>query len=79
MTIGRPSVEREESSQHTESDEDEGEEDVLDICGNSVIGSNRGQLEGVAATVLAVEEIDTQQSEDQQGRASHQHQRELHG
>ena len=33
MTVGRPSVEREQSSQHTETDEDEGEEGVLDADG----------------------------------------------
>ena len=51
MTIGAPCVEWEQCTQHTESDEDEGEEDVLDIARNAVVGCNCGQLKGIAAAV----------------------------
>ena len=78
MTVGRPCVEREQGSQHTEADEDEGEEDVLYPAGDGVGCSNRRQFERVVAAILAVEEVDTQQTENQQGRASHQHECQFH-
>ena len=79
MTVGRPCVEGEQSTKHTESDKDEREEDVLYPAWDSVGCSNRGQLERVVATILSVEELDTQQTKNQQGRSSHQHQGKLHG
>ena len=72
-------MEWEQSTQHTESDEDEWEEDILDITRNTVISCDSGKLECVRATVDTVEVVDTQQSENQQGRTSHQHQGKLHG
>ena len=79
MTIGAPCVEWEQCTQHTESDEDEWEEDVLDVTRNAVVSCDCGQLKGVVAAVDTIKVVDTQQSKDQQGRASHQHQGQLHG
>ena len=72
-------MEWEQGAQHTESDEDEGEEQVLNVARNAVIGCNRGQFEGVRATIETIEVIDAQQAEDEQSRSSHQHERKLHG
>ena len=72
-------MEWEQGAQHTESDEDEGEEDVLNITRNTVISCNRCEFEGVRTAIDAIEVVNTQQSENQQGRTSHQHQRQLHG
>ena len=75
MTVGRPCVEREQGSKNTETDEDEGEENLLDIDGNVVF---LGYLEHVHR-VTATEVEDAKQSEDKQCGASHEHQGELHG
>ena len=58
-------MEREQGSQHTKADEDEGEEDVLDPTRDGVVSSDRGQFERVVTTVLAIEEVDTQQTKNQ--------------
>ena len=78
MTIGAPCVEWEQSTQHTESDEDEWEEDILDVTRNTMISCDGSQLECIVTAIDTIEVIDTQQSENQQGGASHQHQSKLH-
>ena len=72
-------MEREQGAQHSEADEDEGEEHLLDVDGNAVVGGNGRQFEGIGAAVEAVEEVDAQQAENEQRGASHQHEGELHG
>ena len=68
-------MEGEQSTQHTESDEDEGEERILNLLGNVVHSSNLVDIHrGVTAEV-----VDTQHAENQQSRTTHQHQRQLHG
>ena len=75
VTVGRPCVEREERAKHAESDEDEREEYLLYVNGNIVHGSN---LLDVHCRCTA-EIVDSEDSDDKQGRASHKHQSELHG
>ena len=80
MTIGRPCVEREQGSQHTEADEDEGEEGILNGHRNGVRRLGDGvDVHGEHAAVDAVEVVDAEDAKDEQGRAAHQHQGQLHG
>ena len=72
-------MEWEQSTQNTESDEDEWEEDILDVSRNTMVSCDSCQLECVLTAVDTVEVVDTQQSENQQSRTSHQHQGKLHG
>ena len=75
MTVGAPCVEREQSTQHTKSDEDEREEHLLDSYGDVVQSGNLVDIHRGGTT----EEVDAQNTDDQQGRASHEHERQLHG
>ena len=75
MTVRRPCVEGEQRTQHTKTDEDEGEEHLLRLYGNVVHGSNLIDIHGGGTA----EVIDTQNTDNQQSRASHQHQGQLHG
>ena len=75
MTIGRPCVEREHGTEHTKSDKDEGEEHLLNFNGNVVQGCNLKHIHGGGTR----EEIDAQDSQNEQCRTTHEHERELHG
>ena len=68
-------MEGEQGPEHAKADEDEGEEDVLDIVGDVVVGRNLHHVHGRGT----VEEVDAEDAEDEQGGASHEHQGELHG
>ena len=68
-------MEGEQGAQHTETNEDEGEEHLLNSYGNIVHSSNLVDVHrGSTAEV-----VDAQNADNQEGRASHQHQRQLHG
>ena len=75
MTVGRPGVEREQGPEDSETDEDEGEEYLLDVGGNIVLGGNLGDNHGVGPA----EEVDAEDADDEQRRASHKHEGKLHG
>ena len=68
-------MEGEQGAQHTETDEDEGEEHLLDVDGDIVHSSYLVDVHGGSTT----EVVDAQQTDNQQGGTSHQHQRQLHG
>ena len=68
-------MEGEKGTQHTEADEDEGEEHLLCLHGDVVHLCN---LQYVHRCGTA-EEIDAEDADDEEGRTTHQHQRELHG
>ena len=68
-------MEGEQSTQHTETNEDEGEEHLLNSYGNIVHSSNLIDVHrGSTAEV-----IDAKDTDNQEGGTSHQHQRQLHG
>ena len=75
MTIRRPCVEREQGTQHTEADEDEGEEHLLNLNGDIVHSSNLVDVHRRSAA----EEVDAKNTDNQQGRTTHQHECQLHG
>ena len=75
MTVGRPCVEWEEGSQHAETDEKQGEEDVLHILGD--IGHSRNLIDVHRGG--STEEVDGQDADDEQRRTTHKHQGEFHG
>ena len=73
-------MEGEQSAQHTETDEDEGEESTLDVGRNEMRGlGNLIYVHRIHTTILAIEIVDAEQAQNQECRATHQHQGELHG
>ena len=68
-------MEGEQSTQHTKTDENEGEEYLLDVNGNVMLGGNFRDNHRVGSAV----EVDAENTEDEQGRTSHEHQRQFHG
>ena len=68
-------MEGEQSTQHTEADENEGEENLLDVNGDVMLGGNLRDNHRVGSAI----EVDTENTEDEQGRTSHEHQRQFHG
>ena len=75
MTVGRPCVEREHGTEHSKSDEDEGEEHLLYLRGNVVHGGYLVDIHRCGST----EEVDAENTDDEKCRTSHKHQGELHG
>ena len=75
MTVGAPCVEREQGAQYAETDEGQREPDALLFDGNVVQACNLQQVHGRCART----EVDAQDADQQEGRATHQHQRQLHG
>ncbi len=68
-------MEREHGSKYTETDEDEGEEHLLNLHRDIVHGGNLVDIHGRGTTKV----VDAQDTNNEQSRASHQHQRQLHG
>ena len=80
MTVGAPCVEREEGSEHTETDEHHGEEHLLQVYGNEArCGGYLGDVHRISAAERPVEEVDAQDADDEQCRTAHEHQRQFHG
>jgi len=75
VTVRAPCVEGEERSQHTETDEDKREEDVLDGLRHGVELSQVGHVHRLCTT----EEVDAEDAEDEQGGTTHEHQGQFHG
>ena len=75
VTVRAPCVEGEERSQHTETDEDKREEDVLDGLRHGVELSQVCHVHRLRTT----EEVDAEDAEDEQGGTTHEHQGQFHG
>ena len=75
MAVGTPRVEREQGAKHTETDEYEREEHVLYVGRYVVVSGNLHHVHGGST----VEEVYSEDTENEQGRTSHEHQRKLHG
>ena len=75
MTDWRPCVEREQSTKYTETNEHKREQHVLNGCRDVVVVCNLKD----AHCRGTIEEVDTYQAEDDEGRTAHKHQRKLHG
>ena len=74
MTVRTPCVEREQGTQHTESQEDKWEEKFLHL-GRDVTLSDFKNVHGIGTGTVE----DTQDTNQQEGRTTHEHQGELHG
>ena len=74
MTVRAPGMEGEQGSQHTESQEDGREENALHL-GRYLVVDNFKNIHGLCSGTV----VDTQDSDEQEGRSTHQHQRQLHG
>ena len=72
-------MEWEQRAQNAKAYEDEWEEHLLYANGDGMKRSYLHHVHCVGATKLAIEEIYTKDADDQKCRATHQHQRELHG
>ena len=79
VTVGAPCVEGEEGSEHTETDEGEGEPEALLGKGNGM-GAARvvGNLDNVHGLATGTVE-DAEDAAHEEGRAAHEHEGELHG
>ena len=74
MTIGRPCVEREHSPQHAESHESHREQEVLPVHGDITVLGNFDYIHRMEPRLI----IDTQDTDHQQSRTTHQHQGQFH-
>ena len=78
MTIGRPCMEWEHGTQHAEADKCQREQQILPIVRNGIVMCNIQDVHRQGLTSRCRVEIDTNQAEHQEGRATHQHQRQFH-
>ena len=78
MTVGRPSVEREHGTQHAEADERQREQHILPAVGDGIVMGDVQDVHRQRLSLGSRVEVDADQAEHQEGRATHQHQRQLH-
>ena len=74
VTVGTPSMEGEQGTQYTESQEDEREEKSLHFGRNVALGDFK-DIHGIATGSVE----DAENTNQQEGRAPHEHQCQLHG
>ena len=78
VAVGRPSVEREHGAKHTEAHKCEREQHALPTVGYGIVVGNLKDVHSEAAVGARVV-VDADDAEHQEGRATHEHQRKLHG